>query len=491
MKIILLAWLLLCFGGHCFAQGAYTDSLELPDKPTTHYIKPLLDTLNSGDALQAESFINQSFAPEFLDRFPMDMHLGFMLNTHAEHGELIFHSIRNYDHPLPETEQVIIVKSARTELWQAITVYFSPDKPHKINGLNLSPARPPSNLAKSNSLTIKQAVAELDSYVKRMAEKDVFSGSVLLAKGDKVLYTAAHGMASKRFNVPNNLQTKFNLGSMNKMFTSTAIMQLVEAGKLKLDDKLSKFVDDSWLPEDVSGKIEIQHLLTHSSGLGSYFNQTYMNASKNNFRALDDYKPLIRDEKLQFEPGTDARYSNTGMFMLGVVIEKVSGKTYFDYIREHIYKVADMRNSDSYEMDQPIPNLAIGYQHTSGNETGWRNNLYKHVIKGGPAGGGFSTVEDLHRFALALTQFKLLGKRFTEELYSAKPELHSPEYGYGFAVGGTPNNRIVGHGGGFEGISSNLDIYLNQGYVGVVMSNYGSGSRPIESKIRELLALIE
>jgi CubicO group peptidase (beta-lactamase class C family) len=232
-------------------------------------------------------------------------------------------------------------------------------------------------------------------------------------------------------------------------------------------------------------------LLSHSSGLGSYFNQTYIETSKNNFRELNDYKPLIKNETLLFEPGTDSRYSNTGMLLLGVVIEHISGQDYFSYIRKHIYNPIGMKNSDSYEMDQPVPNLAIGYEPSRENETGWNNNLYKHVLKGGPAGGGFSTVVDLHQFALAVTQYKLLSKDMTEQMYSAKPELHSDSYGYGFFVGGTKGNRIVGHGGGFEGISSNLDIYLDRGYVSAVMSNYGSGARPIENKIRELLARVD
>ena len=491
LKKFLLGLLALFWGNVCFAQSAYSDSSELPNKPAAQFIEPLLEALNSSDPEQIELFVKDNYTPEFLDKYPMDMHIGYMLNNHARHGDYAFHSVRSFDEPKPETEQVVILKTARTELWQGLVIHVTPEEPYKINSIDLVRARPPSNLPKLSSLTIEEALEELDSYVKRMAEKDVFSGSVLLAKGDKVLYKAAYGLASKRFGVPNNLQTKFNLGSMNKMFTSIAAMQLVEGGKLSLDDKLSKFADESWLPKDVSDKIEIRHLLTHSSGLGSYFNQTYMNTSKNRYRDLDDYKPLIIDETLRFEPGTDNSYSNTGMFMLGVVIEKVSDQNYFNYIRDHIYEPAGMTNSDSYEMDQPVPNLAIGYEPNRHNETGWSNNLYSHVLKGGPAGGGFSTVEDLHLFALALTQFKLLDKKSTEELYSPKPDLHSPSYGYGFGVRGTPNDRIVGHNGGFEGINSNLDIYLDQGYVSAVMSNYGGGARPIENKIRELLELID
>ena len=487
MKNLLIA-ILTFYSLSGVAQGDFFDSPKLPNKPGAHYIKALIKVMNSNDEKKMRTFVKQSYAPVFLNRGSMDDHLGFMHNTFAAHGKLTFKGVRYYKKKYPKTRMVAIVKTAKTELWKAITFSITPEKPYKIAGLRLLPARPSVKLG---PITMKEAVAELKSYVKRMAERDVFSGSVLFAKNDKVLYKAAYGLASKRFKVPNNIQTKFNLGSMNKMFTSTAIMQLVQAGKLSLTDKLSKFADESWLPKKMTDKIEIRHLLTHSSGLGSYFNKTYMESSKNNYRALGDYKPLIEDEKLRFEPGTKSRYSNTGMFMLGVVIEKVSGQNYFDYIRENIYKPAGMINSDSYEMDQPVPNLAIGYRRNRNNETGWQNNIYMHVLKGGPAGGGFSTVEDLHRFALALTSYKLLNKKLTEELYSAKPKLHSPRYGYGFGVRGSATDRIVGHGGGFSGISSTLDIYLDRSYVFAVMSNYGTGSRPIENKIRSLMKRVK
>ncbi len=147
-----------------------------------------------------------------------------------------------------------------------------------------------------------------------------------------------------------------------------------------------------------------------------------------------------------------------------------------------------MINSDCYEMDRPVPNLAIGYsKDNSGESPPWTNNYYKHVIKGGPAGGGFSTVEDLLRFDQALRSHKLLDPEHTEMVWSAKPELNSPEYGFGFGVYGGPGNRIVGHGGGFSGISSNLDMFLDSGYTAAVMSNYDRGAIPVQNKIRELL----
>ena len=467
------------------ASANYSDSPELPNKPGANLVKPLIDVVNSKDERTITQFIKKNFDEEFLNRFPMDAHVSYLLGAIVNKGDISYHSVRSYDNPPADNEIVAILRDNRTENWRAIVLMINNDN-GKIESVEFSPARPPSNLPKEGAISLDKAVNVLNDYVNRMAEKDVFSGTVLLAKGEKVLFSSAKGLSSKRFDVANNINTRFNLGSMNKMFTSVAIMRLVQDGKLKLTDRLSQFADESWLPISISEKIEIRHLLTHSSGLGNYFNQVYFDSSKNKFRKLDDYKPLLDGHNLSFEPGTSNGYSNAGMLMLGVVIEKVSGKDYFSFIKETIYKPAGMTRSDSYEMDQPVKNLAIGYEPAR-NETGWTNNIYTHVLKGGPAGGGFSTVKDLHKFALALTQFKLLDKKHTEMLYSAKPELHSPFYGFGFGVRPLDNDTVVGHSGGFPGISANMDIYLKQGYVAIVLSNYGSGASPVEAKMRNLL----
>ena len=317
-------------------------------------------------------------------------------------------------------------------------------------------------------------------YMDSLCEKNSFSGTVLIAKGNQVLYEKACGEASKRFHVANNIDTKFNLGSMNKMFTATATMQLVEKGLFQLSDPISNYVDESWLPKEITHKVTVHHLLTHTSGLGSYFNTTYWNASRELYRSVNDFKPLVRGDTLAFEPGKKFQYSNTGMLLLGVVIEKATGQDYFEYIRQNIYLPAGMVHSDAYDMDRPVENLAIGYIRTSDKAFGWENNLYKHVIRGGPAGGGFSTVRDLHRFANALTGEKLVSKSSLDLLWR---DYTKSRYGYGFQVKKSGAGKVVGHGGGFPGLSSNLDIFLDKGYIVVVMSNYDRGAVEVSRKI--------
>ncbi len=342
----------------------------------------------------------------------------------------------------------------------------------------------------AQAATIDDAVSKIDDLVQNHTGSGAFSGAVLIAKGDTVLYETATGLASRRFDVPNNLDTRFNLGSMNKMFTAVAILQLVQNGQLKLTDTLDQYADKEWLPAEISRKIQIQHLLTHASGLGSYFTDEFFNASRYTYRNIEDFKPLVAGETLAFEPGTGYRYSNTGMLLLGVVIEAVSGQSYDDYVRSHIYAVADMPNSSCFDMDQPFKNVAIGYHPTEKSVTGFSNNLFSHVIKGGPAGGCFSTVTDLYHFAQALTGFKLLNAENTYALFKPRSEFHQESYGYGFKVAGSQDNRIVGHSGGFYGISANLDIYLDRGLVVAVLSNVSGGAHLLQPKIRDVLATV-
>jgi CubicO group peptidase (beta-lactamase class C family) len=464
----------------------YSDSRVLPEGRRGERIRSVIDTVNSAAPESIRGFISTQCAARFRDMAPMDEHISVFLNLARETGGVDFYGIRTYT-PARQGETVVILKDRTLDNWWGISVRFGEAPDFLIAGLGFQNARAPKDM-KEAALTEDEAVAELKSAVARLADKGVFSGAALLARSDRVLFAAAAGEATKSFHVSNNVDTKFNLGSMNKMFTATAIMRLVEKGKLSLDDPIGKYMDESWLPRSVTDKITIRHLLTHSSGLGSYFNDAYMKSSRDLFRKLDDYKPLIRDDRPAFEPGTRFQYSNTGMFLLGVVIEKVTGEDYFEHIRKAVYGPAGMTNSDCYEMDYPVENLAIGYSPDWKSPYGWQNNLYKHVIKGGPAGGGFSTVKDLHRFALALLSGQLVSK---ESLAAMWTDHLKADYGYGFTIAESAAGKVVGHGGGFPGINSRLDIYVDKGYIVAVMSNVDQGAEPVANKIGQLLARVK
>ncbi|HEX8635893.1 MAG TPA: serine hydrolase domain-containing protein [Pyrinomonadaceae bacterium] len=474
----------------CLSAVAYAQPESQPAAPTaaaaetpaTRRIAELIKIINTADAAATKKFIGESYGGEFA-KLPLNSHLSFIAQLRDRTRGVEFRGIQDSG----ATEATALLRANLTGDWMGLMVRVEADAPHLIAGIGMRPPKVPAGeRAAAKKLTDAERAREIEVYMQKLAEADAFSGAVLLAKDGKVLFERAYGEASKDFRVANRTDTKFNLGSMNKMFTAVAIAQLVERGKLSFEDPLAKFLPE-FPSKEAAQKIKLKHLLTHTSGLGSYFNRKFMESSRARFRTVNEMMTLAEGETLAFEPGTKWAYSNTGMLVLGAVIEKVTGQSYFDYIRENIYKPAGMTNTDAYELDLVTPNLAVGYQKEF-NEDGtvrFRNNVFQHVIRGGPAGGGYSTVGDLLKFDVALRANKLVGAEYVKQLLSAKPELNSPEYGYGFGV--DVKNRIVGHSGGFPGISSNLDMFLDSGYTAIVMSNYGGGSQSATRKMQELI----
>ncbi len=313
--------------------GPYRDIRELPNTPSGRRLQEVIDVINAGGAEGTKKLIAESFAPEFRDAFPTEEHLAVFDDVRNMTGGVEFYSVRVYDPPRRERELVGIVRTRIGGSWRGIMLEVEPNPPYRIASLNFAPARPPSDLPDAGKkLAPTELVSELKAYLDKVVAGDLFSGTVLLARNGEVLFKGAYGQANKDFDTPNNIDTKFNLGSMNKMFTAVAVAQLAKRGKLSFDDPVGKYLSTDWLPVEVAGKITIRHLLTHTSGLGSYFNEKFMNSSRALFRNVDDYKPLVADDRPAFEPGTKWAYSNTGFLLLGAVIEKVTGQNYFDYV---------------------------------------------------------------------------------------------------------------------------------------------------------------
>ena len=447
--------------------------------PAEQRARELVQLINTGKRADMRKYIEANYSAEFL-KVPMDAHLGFLSSRQD--------FTRGYDVvSLQEAKPgsaTLLLKNMLTGEYEAICVAVENAAPFKISGIGARAPKAPAGEAKSRTET--EAGRELAAVVKKLADGDVFSGAVLFAKDGKPVFQGAYGFANKDFNVPNKIDTKFNLGSMNKMFTAVAIARLVEKGKLSYDDQLSKFIPD--FPDAASAqKIKIKHLLSHTSGLGGYFSDRWEKTSRASVRTVDDMMAIARqDEKLQFEPGTKWKYSNTGMLVLGKVIEIVAGKSYFEYLAENVTGPAGMANTGCFELDRVNTNLAVGYdkQYTEkGIE--WANNIFEHVMRGGPQGGCYSTVEDLLRFDQALRSNKLITAESFKTLATPKPELNSPNYGYGFQVWAAEN--AVGHGGGFTGINSNLEMWLGSGWTAIVMSNYSGGAQPVILKMDSLI----
>lgn len=304
----------------------------------------------------------------------------------------------------------------------------------------------------------------------RILEKEnYFSGVVLIAKGDKTIYKHAFGYANMADKIPNKADTKFNLASMNKMFTGLAIMQLAEKGKISLNDRVGQYLPE--FPNKlVADSVTIHQLLTHTSGMGNFWAE-HDKLAKEKFKTVSDYLPLYVHQELLFSPGKGFQYSNSGYMVLGLIIEKVSGLSYFDYVRTYILEPAKMKDTDSYDLEEAIPNMATGYTMLSEKPGQWKNNMYSNVVKGTPAGGGYSTAEDLLRFSLALQQNMILGKEFTKLYSTGKVQYKEGSYAYGIVENFLNGQRMLGHTGGHFGIANELMIFPESGYTVVILTN--------------------
>jgi CubicO group peptidase (beta-lactamase class C family) len=321
----------------------------------------------------------------------------------------------------------------------------------------------------------------LRARIDQAARDDQFSGAVLVAQGGKPLCQFAVGLADRERNIANTLETKFQIASMGKMFTAVSILQLLQAGRLALADPLVKYLPD-YPNQELARQVTLHHLLTHTGGTGDIFGPGYAEHRKE-LRTLADYVRLFGARAAEFPPGSDWKYSNYGFVLLGVVIEKVSGQSYYDYVSEHVYAAAGMTSTGSFPDDQVVPQRAVGYmafrpEGSAKPKPGqaWWPNGDLLAYRGTSAGGGYSTLGDLLAFANALEQHVLLDAAHTELLTTGKVDVPGQDrYAYGFAdhtVGGV---HCVGHDGGGPGINGSLMICNPPGaaspYVIIALAN--------------------
>ena len=322
-------------------------------------------------------------------------------------------------------------------------------------------------------------ISDLGDRLQQESSADRFSGAVLLAKQGQPIFAQAYGLPDRERRIPNTLQTRFRVGSINKMFTGLAILQLVQAGRIQLADALGKRVAD-YPDKETASKVTIEQLLSHTGGTGDLFGPEY-EAHRLELRTLQDFFVMLyAGRKLKFEPGSRWEYSNYGYILLGVVIERVSGQSYYDYVRDHIYVPAEMWSSGSEPEDQFVPDRSVGYTCAAGTMVSSdtvplpypRPNTTSLPFRGSSAGCGYSTVHDLLRFAIALQANKLLNAQYTELLMAGRVETdHGTHYGYGFETRTVNGLRRVGHSGGAIGMNGMFDIFPDVGYVILVLAN--------------------
>ena len=421
------------------ALPARAADLTWPDTDLARHVRAWFEMLRADDS-GARSFLSEHMAASALAEASIDERLERRRGTLARTGGLA---------PLEIVDAQPTSMSVRCRAGNGdeVTAIFEGESgaPHKLVGVRIEagpPGEPPPPVS-GPRLTDGQAAEKMRATLDQKSAAGEFSGVALLARGDTTLLSRAWGLADRAKKTPMTTDTRLNLGSIGKLFTRTALAQLAQAGKLSLDDKLSR-----WLPDfPHADSITIDMLARHRSGVGDFFNDAYQAMDRSKLRHNRDYLALIRDQPLWFAPGTSERYSNGGYALLGEVIAKASGEDYYDYLAKHVFGPAGMKSTGYPIEGDGTPNLARGYtrRDASGAERdGERDNVVTRPARGSAAGGGYSTAADLLGFDHALLGAKLCGPGWSawvaggtrpDQAGGAGPA--PAEGGFGFA-GGAP-----------------------------------------------------
>jgi D-alanyl-D-alanine carboxypeptidase len=305
--------------------------------------------------------------------------------------------------------------------------------------------------------------SKLDTFLSGYQKNRAFIGSALIAKGGKVIFEKGYGLANVELDVPNGPDTKFRLGSITKQFTATAILQLEEQGKLSVTDTACKYLPEC--PESWKA-ITIHQLLSHTSGIPSYTEGPEFAKPKMMRIPLKPVEILMlsKDKPLEFQPGEKWKYDNSGYIFLGVIIEKVSGETYAEYLKKHIFRALDMQDSGYDDSSIILKNRAQGYRSVT---DGFRNAEYLDMSLPYAAGSLYSTVNDLYRWDRALYTDKVLKQSSREKMWTPVKN----EYGYGWSIGKAHQHKQIAHGGGINGFSTFIARYPDDDAVVIVLSN--------------------
>jgi len=312
-----------------------------------------------------------------------------------------------------------------------------------------------------------------------------FNGSALVAENGKVIYKSGFGMANMEWGIPNTPETKFRLGSITKQFTAVLTMQLVDQGKIKLDAKLSDYLPD--YRKDIGDKVTVHHLLTHTSGIPSYTGQPgfFENVSRNPYK-VTDFVTKYASGELEFEPGAKYAYNNSGYFLLGAIIERVTGKSYEQVLKENIFDPVGMKNTGYDHHNTLIQKRASGYTKTA---NGYSNAAYLDMSIPYAAGSLYSTIEDLYLWDQALYTDKVLSAKSKEVMF--KPFLE--DYAYGWVVSNASFKQndqpvqTISHGGGINGFSTMIVRFPKEKNLIVILDNTAQNAGRLSETITNIL----
>ena len=432
------------------AAASCAHAVDIPDTPAGHALSMYVDGLNSGDPAKLQAYIDKYHRPSKVQDY---------LDIRNLFGTL---SVLKIEKNEPNDIVAILSEANADEVLRA-EYRLDPKDPTTFAFAQVEGIDRPDDLAIPR-LSQDAALKAMNARIDGLAAQDKFMGVILIESHGKILLDKAWGYGDREKKIALKATDKFRLGSMDKMFTAVATLQLVAKGKLSLDGTVGRYLPN-YPNKDVADKVTIRMLLTHTGGTGDIFGDEF-DKHRLELKTLDDYVKLYGSRAPEFAPGTQSNYSNYGFILLGVIIGTVSGEDYYDYVRDHIFKPAGMSETGFLPESVSVPGRAIGYMQKDGK---WVPNTDTLPWRGTSAGGGYSTAADLLRFAHAMMEGTLLPTELREA--ATRSETKDDWYGYGFELHGKGLARNYGHTGGAPGMSTEMRIYPDAKTVIVSLSN--------------------
>ena len=307
-----------------------------------------------------------------------------------------------------------------------------------------------------NSSVAQSKKEQLDKIMNEYHNYNMFDGSVLVAENGKIIYKAAFGLANREWDIPNTTDTKYMIGSVSKPFTAVLMLIQVQKGLIKLDKTVSDYLPEFY--NKPAAKITIRQLLNHTSGMPNYdiIKDFFPRISRQNFTRTE-YEKVYMDSALAFEPGTKFAYSSWGYFTLGYIMERVTGKSYAQLMKEDIFDKLGMNSSGSYSHTQIVNKRATGYDYSFG---GYTSLDFRDQSNTMGTGDLYSTVEDIFKFHVALSNNTLLNTQLSAEMFT--PGMQPAQYGYGWF------NKMFKYTS-TDSVASNFHLGMTEGFLSFVV----------------------
>ncbi|MDP3590503.1 serine hydrolase [Phenylobacterium sp.] len=456
-----MARLGLCLGAVALllAQPAWSATDGFPKTVVGMAARTYIEALNKGDLETYATFMRANdpayaIGRDDFDQFRRQVGLFDLIRIDRASGDKL----------------TALLKQRASDSFATLEIEIDPLSPNQVRRVSLERRDRPDNVAAPERVDdralAKVITAKLD------ATPD-FSGAVLVTRDGRPVFIAARGLADRTRGIPNAPQTRFRIGSINKMLTAVAVLQLVQAGSIDLDAPLGAYLPN-YPNSDLAGKATIRQLLTHTAGAGELFTLGF-SENRDALREIADIVAFYGGRPPEFEPGATFAYSDYGFILLGRIIEVVSGRSYDDYVAVKILTPAGMHRTGALPEAVTVPDrttdyVMIGdrYEPTSGTLP----------YRGTSAGGGYSTVGDLAAFATALSSDKLLDQTHTRLMTTGQvPTDEGQRYGFGVFDYSHPGWREIGHNGVGPGLNAELRILADGKVIIVILTNVAPPGR--------------